>query len=169
MIRLRFVWLIFTGLFFSGLIFFQEVHAQTSPVKYIPEFTFHNLNGQNFTRSELKKNKKLIIILFDVNCDHCQNEIAAIGDRINEFKNAEFYMVSMNDVPEIEKFMNNYGEKLNGRANVKVLHDFYKQFVNRFLPIQFPALYVYNSDFRLVKYFGQNSDIHELIRTINNP
>lgn len=167
MYKLRLLIRLFLGFFLSGLILVQGLSAQTTPVKNIPEFTFRTLSGQPFTRNNLKKNKKLVIIFFDATCDHCQRDITAIGNHINEFRNAEFYLVSLDEVAGIKNFMSSYGKKLNDRTNVTVLRDANKQFIVKFLPIQYPALFVYGSDFRLVKYFGQNSDVKEIIRTVN--
>ncbi len=169
MFRLSFIPRLVTLFLLSGLILTQDIKAQNGPVKKIPEFTFLTLNGQSFTRNQLKENKKLIIVFLDITCDHCQKEIALIGDHVNEFKNSEFYLVSLNDVNGIKKFMGTYGKKLNGRSNVTVLRDFQNQFIARFKPVQFPALYVFRPDFTLVKYFGQNSDVKEIIKTVNKP
>lgn len=167
MFKSSFIIRLFFGFVLSGLILVQELSAQVTPVNKIPEFTFSTLNGQSFTRNELKKNKKLVIVFFDITCDHCQIELAAIGDHINEFKNAEFYLVSLNQVAGIRTFMSTYGRKLNGRSNVTVLRDFQNQFITRFTPVQYPALYVFGQDFRLIKYFGQNSNVKEIISTVN--
>lgn len=167
MFRLSFIIRLVSVFVLSGLILIQDISAQESPVKNIPEFTFLTLNGQSFTRNQLKRNKKLVIVFFDITCDHCQNELAGIGDHINEFKNSEFYLVSLNEVTGIKKFMSTYGKKLNGRSNVTVLRDFQNQFIVRFKPVQYPALYVFRPDFSLVKYFGQNSDVKEIIGTVN--
>lgn len=167
MFKLKLLFIQFiTGFFLAGILV-QGTQAQTAPAKIIPEFKFLTLSGQSFTRNELKKNKTLVIIFFDVTCDHCQHEIAAIGEHINEFKQTEFYLVSMDEVTGIKKFMNSFGKKLNGRSNVTLLRDVYKQFIVRFLPKEFPALYVYGPDLKLRKYFGQNSDVKEIVKTVN--
>jgi peroxiredoxin len=141
--------------------------AQTKPAERIPEFTFYKLDGQPFSRKHLAKSKKMVIVFFDVTCDHCQKELKAMSARIDEFKKAELYLVSMDTVPGIHKFMKTFASKMNGRANVTLLTDLHKQFITRFRPVQFPATYVYGTDGQLIKYFGQNSKMSDIVEAVN--
>lgn len=142
-------------------------YAQSGPAPVIPDFTFQRLNGQPFSRKDLTVNKKIVIVFFDVSCDHCQNELKAVSTRFDDFKKAEFYLVSMDNVPAINAFMKKYAPKMQGKANVTLLRDVNRQFIVRFRPVQFPATYVYDSKKRLVKYFGQNSKVADIITTVN--
>jgi peroxiredoxin len=150
---------------FSGLIL--ESYAQSGPAQIIPDFTFNRFNGQSFSRKDLAKNKKIVIVFFDVTCDHCQNELKAISEKIENFKKAEFYLVSMDNTASIQSFMQKFASKMNGRVNVTLLRDPNRQFIARFRPIQFPATYVYDSNLRLVKYFGQNSRVADILTAVN--
>lgn len=153
------------ALILSGLIL--ESYAQSGPAQVIPDFTFSRFNGQSFSRKDLAKNKKIVIVFFDVTCDHCQNELKAISEKIDNFKKAEFYLVSMDNVVSIQSFMKKFASKMNGKVNVTLLRDPNRQFIPRFRPIQFPAAYVYDSNLRLVKYFGQNSKVTDIISAVN--
>ncbi|MEO8795386.1 MAG: redoxin domain-containing protein [Daejeonella sp.] len=154
---------------FALLSFFlsPEVFAQNAPAQKVPEFTFYKMNGQAFVRKDISKTKKAVIIFFDVTCDHCQKELKSMSDHFAEFKKAEFYMVSMDNVSGIELFMKRYAPNMNGKPNVTLLTDINRQFIERFLPVQYPALYIYGTDGRLIRYFGQNSKISEIIKTVN--
>ena len=141
--------------------------TQSKPAERIPEFTFYKLDGQPFARKHLTKSKKIVIVFFDVTCDHCQKEIKTMSDRIDDFKKAEFYLVSMDNVSGIKLFMKTFAPKMNGRENVTLLTDLHKQFITRFMPIQYPATYVYGTEGRLIKYFGQNSKMSDIVGTVN--
>ena len=142
-------------------------YAQATPARSIPDFTFYKMNGQPFSRKDITKSQKPLIVFFDVTCDHCQNELKAMSDRIEEFKKAQFYLVSMDNVPGIQLFMKKFAPKMVGRSNVTVLTDLHKQFITRFMPVQFPATYVYGTDWKLIKYFGQNSKMSDIISATN--
>ena len=157
---LLFICIILTGLTTS-------TYAQSAPAKNIPDFTFFKMNGEPFSRKHLTKSKKMVIVFFDVTCDHCQKELKAMSDHIGEFKKAEFYLVSMDNVPKVQLFMKKYAAKMDGRSNVTLLTDLNRQFITRFMPVQYPATFVYGSDWRLIKYFGQNSKISDIVRTVN--
>lgn len=152
-------------LMFPGLT--PEIYAQSGPAQVVPDFTFIRFNGQSFSRKDLAKNKKVVIVFFDVTCDHCQNELKAISQKIDSFKKAEFYLVSMDNVASIQSFMKKFALSMNGRANVTLLRDLNRQFIARFRPVQFPAAYVYDYNLRLVKYFGQNSKVTDIINAVN--
>lgn len=154
-----------TIIIFFGII--VEAYAQSGPAPVVPDFTFSRFNGQSFSRKDLAKNKKIVIVFFDVTCDHCQNELKAISERIDSFKKAEFYLVSMDNAASIQAFMKKFAPKMNGRVNVTLLRDSNRQFISRFRPVQFPAAYVYDSNLKLVKYFGQNSKVADIIIAVN--
>jgi peroxiredoxin len=157
-------------IFFFCLIAFGlsfNSYAQSAPARSIPDFTFYKMNGEPFSKKDLVKSKRIVIVFFDVTCDHCQNELKAMADRIDEFKKAEFYLVSMDNVPGIQMFMKKYAPKMNGRANVTLLTDLHKQFITRFMPVQYPATFVYGTDWKLIKYFGQNSKMRDIVNTVN--
>ncbi len=155
---------------FLSMIFLSlasSAYAQSGPAPIIPDFTFQRFNGQPFSRKDLALNKKIVIVFFDVSCDHCQNELKAVSTRFDDFKKAEFYLVSMDNVPAIQAFMKKYATKMQGKPNVTLLRDVNRQFIVRFRPIQFPATYVYDPNKRLVKYFGQNSKVADIIAAVN--
>ena len=157
--------MLFLALFFTGLV--SGSFGQTSPPQTIPDLTFFKMNGQPFLKKDLTKSKKIVIVFFDITCDHCQEELKAISHKIDEFKNTEFYLVSMDNIQGIHAFMKKFAPKMNGRANVTLLTDLNRQFLDKFKPAQYPATYVYGSNWKLIKYFKQNSKISDIISTVN--
>lgn len=145
----------------------KDSFAQVQPAKTIPEFTFYTTAGQPFTRKNLPVNQKIVFIYFDTTCGHCQEEITAIGNRFSEFKNAAFYLVSIEDPNQIDRFMSSYGKKLKGKKHVTVLRDYYKQFIVKFLPDKYPALFVYGPDKRLIRHFGGPQNLNDIISVVN--
>ena len=152
-------------LLFTSISF--QTRAQSVPAQTIPEFTFYKMNGQSFTKKDLTKNKRIVIVFFDATCEHCQQELKLMSDRFDEFKKAEFYLVSMDNVRGIQWFMTKYASRMNGRTNVTLLTDINRQFITRFTPVQYPALFVYGTNGHLIKYYGQNSKMSDIIRTVN--
>lgn len=145
----------------------SNLSAQSTPAQNIPDFTFYKMNGQPFLRKDLRKDKKIIIVFFDATCEHCQHELREISDRVEQFKNAEFYLVSLDEVGAIQNFMEKYAPRMNGRQNVTILRDLNKQFIIKFLPLQYPALYVFGTNGHIIKYFGQNSNVSDIVSAVN--
>lgn len=150
------------------MLFFptDQVFAQLQPAKTIPDFEFYQLNDQPFTQKQLKKQGKILFLFFDATCPHCQYEMQQISSRYKDFKNTSFYIVSMDRKQQIESFMNMYGKALNGKNNVTLLIDTHYQFISRFTPAKFPALYVYNSTHQLLKYWDTSANVDEVLNVI---
>jgi len=135
--------------------------AQKQP-GILPEFKFLKLDGTSFTKSQIKAQEKNIIIYFDPTCDHCQVEIEKIGKRYNDFKNASFYLISANAKSEVSIFMQTYGKLLKDKKNVTVLLDTKGEFIPKFSPTQYPAIYVYSQG-KLAKYFSGTTNVNDIL------
>jgi hypothetical protein len=131
----------------------------------LPEFRFSKLDGTAFTKKQVKTEEKSIIIYFDPTCDHCQGEITAIGKRYKEFKNTSFYLVSANPKTEVSTFMQTYGKLLKDKKNVTVLLDTKMEFIPKFSPTQYPAIYVYSRG-KLLKYFSGTTNVSDILAVI---
>lgn len=142
----------------------RAAKSQQSSTASMPDFTFYTLGDSlPFTKANIEEGKKSIVILFDVSCSHCQDEIASIGKRFGEFQDVNFYLVSFDDKNAIQRFMASYGKVLNGKSNVRVLQDSAHEFIPKFQPTKYPALYVYSEKKTLIKYFAGESEVGDII------
>jgi thiol-disulfide isomerase/thioredoxin len=128
----------------------------------LPEFKFVKMDGTAFTKSQIKPQEKSILIYFDPTCEHCQKEAEEIGKRYLDFKNVSFYLVSTAPKAEINMFMQTYGKKINGKKNVMTFLDPNHEFMIKFAPTQYPAIYVYSQG-KLVKYFSGTTNVNEIL------
>jgi len=147
----------------------NQLFAQPEPAKSIPEFTFYTLNDLPFTQKQLKKEGKILFLFFDATCPHCQYEMQQIAAHYKDFINTSFYFVSMDKKQQIQNFINTYGRQLNGKNNVTVLADPNRQFLEKFKPSQFPALYIYNTKHQLLKYWDNSANIDQVMGVIYAP
>jgi len=147
----------------------NQLFAQPEPAKSIPEFTFYTLNDLPFTQKQLKKEGKILFLFFDTTCPHCQYEMQQIAAHYKDFINTSFYFVSMDKKQQIQNFINTYGRQLNGKNNVTVLADPNRQFLEKFKPSQFPALYIYNTKHQLLKYWDNSANIDQVMGVIYAP
>lgn len=134
----------------------------------VPEFTFFNIvDGQPIMRTSLAIDGNIVFVFFDTGCIHCRNEIEMMGANFDQFKNATFYLVSQQDRAIVADFMNTYGKGLQGKPNVHVLLDKQYEFLTRFQPIQYPALYVYGPDRKLKSYLDGENKLDKLVSAVN--
>ncbi|MDF3078818.1 MAG: alkyl hydroperoxide reductase/Thiol specific antioxidant/Mal allergen [Sphingobacteriaceae bacterium] len=130
----------------------------------MPDFTFYTLKDSTaFTKDDIESGKKSVLILFDTSCSHCQAEMDSIGKHYNEFKNLNFYLVTLDAKAEIARFMDKYGAALKGKKNVMILLDSGHEFIPKFQPTKYPAMYVYSEKKRLVKSFFGQKDVEEVL------
>jgi peroxiredoxin len=127
------------------------------------------MNNELFTQKQLQKSNRILFLFFDATCPHCQYETKLISSHYQEFKNTSFYLISMDKKPQIQNFVHQYAQVLEGKDNVTVLADRNRQFVERFTPSQFPALYIYGKDKKLLKYWDTPVGIDQIMSVIYQP
>jgi len=144
--------------------------AQKNPVpNEIPPFTFFNIeNDVAFNRTNLVNNgKNIAFLFFDPGCSHCQQEVLALGKNYSSIKNINLYLIAMQEKPLINAFMDMYGHNLKGKKNVVVLHDKNYEFIGKFKPTQYPAVFVYGANKKLKTYWDGEKKIDAIIKALN--
>lgn len=158
-------------LIFSLIALLSSACSNSKPANapdMVPEFTFFNiLDDSPVMRTSLAIDGNVVFVFFDTGCIHCRNEIELMGENFDEFKNATFYFVSQQDRAVVADFMNTYGKELQGKPNVHVLLDRQYEFLGKFQPIQYPALYVYGPDRKLKAYLDGENGLDKLISAVN--
>src|SRR5215475_7664354 len=74
----------------------------------LPPFKMYRSNNSIFSATELPKNKPVIVIYFDPDCDHCQKLMKDVFKKINNLKKAEIVMVTFKPVEEVAAFEKKY-------------------------------------------------------------
>ncbi|TCK85471.1 TlpA family protein disulfide reductase [Albibacterium bauzanense] len=152
---------------FAGCNSNNSSEATNAPAS-VPEFTFLNMaDNTPVTRTSLAIQGNIVFVFFDTGCIHCRNEITAMGENFSQFKDATFYMVSQQDKAIITDFMNTYGSKMRDQPNVHVLLDSRYEFLAKFKPMQYPALYVYGPDRKLKAFMEGENGIDQVIAAVN--
>lgn len=157
-------------LLITVVLSFQACTAQvpTAIPKSVPEFTFYTIKGnQAVSRTSLALKGNLVFIFFDPGCSHCRTDISAIGDNFDKLKSANFYLISQQNPALVNEFMNTYGKKMQNKPNVHVLLDKNFEFLEKFNPTQYPAMYVYGQDRKLKSFHDGAHPIAQIIKEVN--
>jgi len=134
----------------------------------VPEFTFFNIvDDQPVMRTSLAIEGNVVFLFFDTGCIHCRNEITLMSENFSKFENATFYLVSQQDKAIVTDFMTSYGKNLQNKPNVHVLLDKRYEFLSKFQPIQYPAIYVYGPDRKLKSYIDGENELGKIVEAIN--
>jgi thioredoxin-related protein len=141
--------------------------AQNQPA-VLPNVAFYKANGSTFSTTQFPKNKKSLIIFFDATCPHCQRVVANLAKENKKLSQANLYLVSQDEFRSINYFMNNFGKPLLTMKNVTVLKDSDMAFVPLFHPRQYPSLYLYGPDRRLIYYSSDERDVTKFLSLIKS-
>ncbi len=128
----------------------------------IPAFKILQTDSTWFTKSELPKNRPIVIIYFSPDCGHCQLTAKELVKDMDKLKNIFFIMISYHTPDEIKKFAKDY--KLNHFTNVKFGRD-PAYFIPAFYRVKFtPFMAAYNKKGKLLQAWDQGTDPETLIK-----
>ena len=144
-----------------------KVSAQT-PADTIPKFIFYNLDDTPFVNRNLATGKKIVFVLFDVNCEHCQQTIRTLNTRFKECENLSIYLVSKDNRVFIKNFMERFGSNLVDLKNVTALQDMRNQFIKQFSPRKYPSLFLYSTEQKLILYTDDDPTLNKFFETITD-
>ncbi len=127
----------------------------------VPAFKLTNIaDSSYFTKTDLKKKKSTIIIIFSPTCEHCVEETKELKEKINLFKKAQIIMVSPLEYNYLRQFYDSnkiadYPTITMGRDPGYFLGTFYKV-------RSLPSIFVYNKKGNLVKSFIGSTAVEEI-------
>ena len=130
----------------------------------LPDFAFYDLQGNLFTKANIKKKAPVVVIFFDPYCDHCQTQagwINAAGEKFKA-KNAQVVWVSTESEENIAKFRNTTFTK-SALKDVYFLRDKKYWFDGYFGYSEAPSIYVYNAEGKLVKSLKKETPAETLL------
>lgn len=115
-----------------------------------------------FTKADLAKNKQVMLMVFNPDCDHCQHETEDIVKNIEEFKKIQIIMSTMASITDMRLFIEKY--KLNQFDNIKVVKD-----ISYFLPTYFqfhnlPFLAFYDKKQKLISEFSGSLPVEKILK-----
>lgn len=132
-------------------------------IKTIPNFTFHTLDGMEFTRNNLG-NKTIIFIYINSECDYCQSEAIKIQKRLPDFEDAQLIFVSFETAEDIQKFAKDY--KLDNQENILFLEDRKGKFSEVFDVSSIPYIVIYDKDKNFLKKFKGATKIDKILEVL---
>ncbi len=84
--------------------------AQRQPTpSQLPAFRFTDAQtGQPLTEASLRRGLNTVVLFFDPDCDHCQQQAEWIADAAGQFKNTQFLWISTAPAARVVAFAQQY-------------------------------------------------------------
>jgi len=136
--------------------------APKPAVNELPNLTVNLLNGTPVNLRTLKG--KVILILFQPDCDHCQREATALREHVEALRPYEVYFISGATAEESQAFAAAY--KFNDQMNVHFALTTIEQIVKTFGAISAPSMYIYTEDHALVKHFDGETPVDDILKVL---
>lgn len=137
------------------------------PAATVPQFDFYRLDNSVFTNKDLAAGKVLLFIFFDATCSHCLHAIQQYNARAGELENTAVYILSLDRKETIINFLNTNGRNLIARKNVTVLQDMKGEFITRFKPRKYPAMFLFSPQKSLEMYSDDEKNVGQFLKKIN--
>jgi len=155
---------------FKTLVLLLLISANVSaqgPAEIIPEFNFFKLDKTAFTHKNLAPGKMSFFVFFDSDCDHCQHGMQYISQHYQEFKKAALYLITLDNQEKIAGFISKYGNNLKDKKNVTILQDPKYEFMRKFRPRKYPAIFLYSAKKELIMYDDNEQNLFRFSKEIN--
>ena len=136
--------------------------SEKSTTNDLPAITLQMTDG---TFLPLKKIQgKTLLVLFQPECDHCQQEAASMSKHSESFKNYQVYYISASSMIENQQFALEYG--LSGLANFHFGSTSSDLILENFGSIPTPSIYVYSEEGDLKNEFIGQTPIDQIISAL---
>ncbi|MDH7462424.1 redoxin domain-containing protein [Chitinophagaceae bacterium 26-R-25] len=132
----------------------------------IPPFTLVGIDSAKVTRDDIPKHKKVMLMYFSPECEHCQHQTQDILGAMNGFKDVEIVMMTYQPYEEMVDFYKKY--ELAKYPNIKIGRDT-KFFFPPFYRMQsLPYLALYDKKGNLITTFEGNRKPDKLLKAFDN-
>jgi len=150
----------------------QNTYDPTPPFKRFPSVPpFHLLAVDSvtiFTKDQLKKNKPVMVMYFNPDCEHCKHLTEEIIKHIDDLKKVQIVMAAWpgpGSFGNLKTFYSNY--KIGEQKNIHIGHDF-QDLLRSFYRVQsFPFLAMYDKKGNLITTFEGSMKIENIIKVFD--
>jgi len=145
----------------------QQANVTEPPYKRfptVPPFKLLLLDSTSYlTKNDLKKNKPVLIIVFNPDCEHCKHETEEIIKNIDSLKNVQIIMATIMPFDLMKSFYEKYD--LERFQNITVGKDVQYTLPSFYQMHFMPYLAMYNKKGNLLATFEGSMKIEDLIHT----
>jgi hypothetical protein len=139
----------------------KEEPKKEGQTKTLPDMKLTKLDGSTFNAQSLI-GSKIVFILFQPDCEHCQNEAKQIAGRLDKFSGYTLYFISSASLKDIENFSIDY--KLSGWPNINFAKTEVQSIIDSYGPIPAPSIFIYSEKGERVNSFEGEMEIDVVLK-----
>lgn len=157
--------LFFVALFWSAAAQTDSIQPPYKKVPVYPPVKLLNTDSATYyTKANLPKNKAVMLMVFNPDCDHCQHETEALVQNIDKFKNVQIVMASFVPLTAINAFREKY--KLAGYKNIVLAQDTHYFLLSFYMLRNLPFLAFYNKKKQLISVFEGSMPVEKVLEEL---
>ena len=138
----------------------NETKLTAAKVNDLPDMQVRLLNGNTVELQAIEG--KVILVLFQPDCDHCQNEAQQIEANLDAFRQYDLYFISSAPAPDVKAFADQYN--LSGRPAVWFGTTSFESVLNNFGSIPAPSMFIYQEGGKLIQELNGEIDISVILK-----
>lgn len=144
----------------------DSASAQPAYLQYpLPQFSILLTDSATwYTKADLPKKKKILVMLFSPDCEHCKHETVLIKKNIKQFGSTQILMITTLPFDKMVAFYKDF--ELQKFSNITVGRDTKFFFSNYFKIHYLPFLALYDKKYKLLKTFEGSPKWEELMTYI---
>jgi len=137
------------------------IHHDTLTGSPLPPLKVVQLNGKIITNKDVKDDHNLFMLLFNPECDHCQNETLMLKRNIDLFIHSKILLVC---TPNMLPYLGNFEKNMEIIDNPKIMvgMDSAGMVDNLFMYKGLPQMNIYDANRKLIKMFYGDFPIDSL-------
>ena len=162
--------LFFTCVFlFSAMLLWAQKDT-AKPAYYnqpLPAFSLQMVDsGSNYTKEKLPKNKQVVLIWFNPDCEHCQAETKLITEHIGEFSDAHIVMATYQPFDKMKNFYEAF--EIKKYPTISMGRD-KKYYLAGYFGVKFvPFIAIYDKNYKLKKVYEGGATLEQMIEALKD-
>ena len=153
----------------SSLVYFStrklsEKEDRQENISLLPLLKFSSIEGREINLRNEYNGRKVILILFNSECEHCIYEAESISENLSSFSNSSLVFLSMEPLEKVIDF--SATASLQGKDNVTFGQADYDELESIFKGIRYPNIFIYDADGSLVKEFKGETKVDLIVESL---
>lgn len=135
-------------------------------IKQMPFFSYLDLEGNVFTKENLPKNKPVLFVYFNSECDFCNHEAEMIQQNLEKLEDIQIVFISFEKTDSIKEFAQKYS--LLQYDNITFISDSKATFATTFDVKSLPCLVLYDLNRNLIEKIKGQVKIETVLEKFYN-